>query len=332
MKILYLGNMNDIHTPKWARYFRDKGYLVTTVHSDGFSLKTIMRLRKIIRNIEPDILHSHYAGSWGLMGALTGFHPFIVTVHGSEVHLTKGLKKLLVSWVLRKADLVTSDARHTINRIAKIAGEKVKDNTIMVRFGVDVDKFCNRRECKDKKIVISLRNHDPIYDLMTLIKAIPLVLESAPDVKFWIAGSGSMTGELKDAARKLGVEDSVIFSMVYGQDGVASALNKATVYVSTALSDAGLASSTAEAMACGLPVVVSNVAENRAWVCGKGKCKQVFEPGNHEELAKNIVYFLKHDVVRKQYGERNRNVICALNNYDREMHVMEQFYKEAVNG
>jgi glycosyltransferase involved in cell wall biosynthesis len=266
------------------------------------------------------------------MGALTGFHPFIVTVHGSEVHLTKGIKKWLVAWVLKKADLVTADARHTINRISKITRGKAKDKSIMVRFGVDVNRFKSDHKNPTEKAVISLRNHEPVYDLMTLIKAIPIVLETAPDVRFWIAGHGSMTDELKDAVKKLGVENSVIFSVVHGQDGVASALNRAIIYVSTALSDAGLASSTAEAMACELPVIVSNVAENRVWACGRGKCKQVFEPGNHEELAGKIIYFLEHAVVRRQYGERNRKVIVSLNNYDREMQVMEHFYKEVSNG
>ena len=99
----------------------------------------------------------------------------------------------------------------------------------------------------------------------------------------------------------------------------------ATIYVSTALSDAGLASTTAEAMACGLPVIVSDVADNRRWV---GHACQLFQPGNHVELAEKIAYFLSHPRHMARYGRDNRNKIVKFNNYHIEMGKMEKIYKQ----
>ncbi len=326
--------MKDIHSLKWSNYFKEKGHSIVNVHSDGFSFRTIWNLRKTIKQFKPDILHAHYAGAWGLMGALTFFHPFVVTVHGSEVHFTKGIKRRLVKYVLDKADLITADADHTIRKIFKITNEKAKGKTVLVRFGVDVGKFKDLKQYLPmEKVVISLRNHEPIYDVVTLLKAAPFIIEKIPDVKFWIAGTGSLTCDLKEVAKILRIENYVRFVPLHGEDEVIRALNMASLYVSTALADAGIAASTAEAMACELPVLVSDVAENRKWVIYGKKQDQIFKPGDYRELARKAINLLSNDLLANEhYGKMNRKIICALNNYDREMEIMEHYYKEAING
>lgn len=331
MKILFLANFLDIHSEKWAQYYINKGHSVVKVHSDSFSLRTIWNLRKIIKRFKPDVLSSHYAGAWGLMGTLTFFHPHIVTVHGSEVHFTKGLKKLLVTWILKRADIVTSDGEHTINKIFKLTKDKANGKTVLIRFGVEVDRFRNIHVPIAEKIIISLRNHEPVYDVGTLLKAVPLIIDKIPDMKFRIAGSGSLTEKLKEEAKTLNIEKYVRFQPLRSADQVCEALNQATLYVSTALADAGIAASTAEAMACELPVLVTDVAENRKWVARGNKEDQLFKPCDYRDLAEKAVFLIKNDIMAMEYGKANRVVICALNNYDREMNLMEHYLKEACN-
>ena len=97
-KILILGDANSSHTVKWAMGVASRGYTVKIfsltsypanalkdssieVYSSSFAGKTkffyplaIIKLLLLIRNFKPDIVHAHYASSYGLLGALSGFH------------------------------------------------------------------------------------------------------------------------------------------------------------------------------------------------------------------------------------------------------------------
>jgi glycosyltransferase involved in cell wall biosynthesis len=95
-------------------------------------------------------------------------------------------------------------------------------------------------------------------------------------------------------------------------------LNAADLYVSTSLSDAGLAASTAEAMACGLPVIVTDSAENKLWVRER-EGGFVIPVQNPQILAEKVIALLQNPSTGKQWGNFNRRVIQERNNYYVEM-------------
>ncbi len=101
------------------------------------------------------------------------------------------------------------------------------------------------------------------------------------------------------------------------------------VYVSTSLSDAGIDASTAEAMACGLPVVVTDVADNKKWV-DNGVNGFVVPVKDPKSLAEKIIYLLQNEDIRKKFGKINRKIIEERNNYYKEMKKMEDIYKELI--
>ncbi len=103
------------------------------------------------------------------------------------------------------------------------------------------------------------------------------------------------------------------------------------VYVSTSLSDAGLAASTAEAMACGLPVVITDFGDNRKWI-EDGESGFIVPLKDPKALAEKIIYLLKNKDIRREFGMRNRKIIEEKNNYYREMEKMENSYIELTGG
>jgi glycosyltransferase involved in cell wall biosynthesis len=106
-------------------------------------------------------------------------------------------------------------------------------------------------------------------------------------------------------------------------------LNSMDVYVSTSLSDAGIAASTAEAMACGLPVIVTDVADNRVWV-EDGVNGFVIPVKDPKLLAERVIHLLKNEDIRRRFGNISRKVIEERNNYYKEMAKMEEIYKKLV--
>ncbi|MCX6719939.1 MAG: glycosyltransferase [Candidatus Staskawiczbacteria bacterium] len=292
-------------------------------------------LRKIVKNVNPDIFHAHYAGVNGFLASLVRIHPFVVTAWGSDVLIAgKSLfKKYFVKYALNKADLVTCDAKHMQSAMVKLGVDSSKIRIIY--FGVDVLKFSPGE--KNKKLqnklnifncpaVISLRSLEPVYNIETLINAIPLVLKEVPETKFLIAGRGSEAKTLKNLAESLQVLDSIIFIDWITQDELPEYLRTADVYVSTSLSDAGIASSTAEAMSCGLPPIITDFADNKEWV-KNGENGFLMPLKGSKFLAEKINYLLKNPTERVKLGNNARKMIEGKNNYYREMEKMEKLYK-----
>lgn len=365
MRICYLADASSVHTRKWTGHFVEKRHDVhvisfedakiegVTVHvlklpvlirNATFPLKvaSIYRIKTLIKRMEPDILHAHYVTNYGLFGALCNFNPFVITAWGSDVlivpesRLISAIKRYIATYTLKKADSVTCDAEHmkeTMKRLG-VPEEKIK----LIYFGIDTRKFSPGQKSEKLKVrlgvynsptIITLRNLRPVYDVESLVKSVPLVLKEIPESKFIIAGKGPEEERLKELAKSLGVSDSVKFIGFIPNDELPEYLNSMDVYVSTSLSDAGIAASTAEAMSCGLPVIVTDVADNKEWV-EDGITGFVVPTKDPKLLAEKIIYLLQNENVRKKFGKISRKIIEERNNYHKEMGKMEKIYKELV--
>jgi len=354
LKVCYLANGQSVHTQKWVRYFADRGYnvhLVTfneTRRIEGVKVRNlryfskwaypsrIIEVKRAVKEIDPDVLHAHYVSHYGMYGALSGLRPFVVSAWGSDVLIEpekSRIKKFVVKYVLRKADVITCDAEHMREAMRRLGAVSEKVN--LINYGVDTRKFTpsgkNEKLMAELGIyaspaVISLRNLEPLYDVESLINSIPLVLKEIPESKFVIAGRGSEENRLKELVRSLGVSENTLFVGFIPNDELPRYLTSIDVYVSTALSDAGLSAATAEAMACGLPVVITDVADNRKWV-EDGVNGFLVPTKDPKSLAERIIYLLKNEGIMRKFGKINRRIIEERNDYYKEMKKMESIYE-----
>jgi glycosyltransferase involved in cell wall biosynthesis len=91
-----------------------------------------------------------------------------------------------------------------------------------------------------------------------LLRALQRVKTTVPKVTAVIVGEGPLRGELVQLAQELGIDDCVAF--VGRQQNTREWLNKARLFVLTSRSE-GLSIAMTEAMACGLPAIVSDVGD-----------------------------------------------------------------------
>jgi len=360
MKICYLVNAASIHTQRWINYFAEHGWKVNlitwrspayaeihpdiTVHRTLFPPHYIARygalleIAWLLRKIRPDIIHAHYLGHFGILaglyGSLSGFSPIVLTAWGSDVITGAiGWKRWLIKHALKRADLITCDADHMVERLVMLGAnrEKIK----LICFGTDTRKLSPRPKSEKLKeqlgvggspVVISLRLLQPLYDVESLITAIPLVLKEIPETKFVIGGEGSQEKDLRQLAQSLGVSDNARFVGFIPNDELPRYLTSSDVYVSTSLSDAGLSASTAEAMACGLPVIITDFGDNRKWV-EDGVNGFIVPLRDPETLASQIIYLLRNKDDRIKFGQAGRQIIEEKNNYEKEMGRMGELYE-----
>lgn len=364
MRICCVGDGGSIHTQRWVNYFAKKGHEVhlicwtllsgydENVHTHLLTrlpprkwtryvsaLLWIFQTRRLIRRIEPDIVDGHFITSYGFLAACSRFHPLVVSAWGSDVLVLPNrnfLLKAITKYALERADVVTCDAEHVKTALMELGTEPQKIS--VVYFGTDTDKFKpaqRKRDLQqslgivDSPTVISLRSLEPIYDIDILIKSIPPVLKEVPEAKFIIAGRGSQEVELKELARSLGILESIRFAGFIANEKISQYLASSDIYVSTSSSDAGLSAATAEAMACGLPVVVTDFGDNRRWV-RNGENGFVVPLKEPKALAEKIIYLLKNEDVRMEFGKKNREIIEEKNDYSKEMEKMERIYEETI--
>ncbi len=361
MKLAFLAAANSIHSIRWIQYFSDRGHSVVWISLAPASpeaselikktayyeispspladingrkallniLPAVRDVKKILKKEHPDVLHIHSAGTYGLIGMLSGFHPRIVTPWGSDILLASSLfKKILIEYIVSTADALTCDGENTSKALQEFGADTQKIS--IIRFGTDVKKFefPPRIQSTNSVIrVLSLRNIEPVYNIETLIAAAEIVHKENTNVHFQIAGDGSERKKLETLVQEKNLQDVVVFSGRYTPIALPQMFGSANIYVSTSLSDSGLSASTAEAMAAGLPVVVSDSGDNREWI-KEERGGFVFPCGNAQALAEDILFLVAHPETRRQFGEYNKNLIGEKNNYWKEMEKMERIYSE----
>ena len=106
-------------------------------------------------------------------------------------------------------------------------------------------------------------------------------------------------------------------------------LQLSDIYVSTSISESGLASSTAEAMACELPVINTDTGDINLWI-KNGEGGFIIPTESPKILAEKIIYLLKYEKERTKFGKINRKIIKERNNYYKEMAKMENVYEKLV--
>lgn len=175
-----------------------------------------------------------------------------------------------------------------------------------------------------------MRSLEPIYDIETLIRCVPLVLKEVPQAKFVIAGKGSKEADLKRLAEFLGVSGNIMFAGWISPDELPGYLASADISVSTSLSDGGLNQCSGQAMACELPSITTDLKVNKDWI-KDGENGLLFPTKDPKSLAEKIIMLLKDEKLRIKLGEEGRRTVEEKLNYYKEMGKVEEVYEELVN-
>lgn len=350
MKICYLANAASIHTVRWARHFANRGHEVIVISfqfgkiegvrsiclSSAISVsrsnivRILPKLRHIVREIKPDILHIHYITSYGVAGVFSGWRPLIATAWGDDILISPEkslLYRVMVHWVLAHTDLVTSMANHMTNFMIE-RNYATPNKILTLPFGVDVQEFNlsarTRRLNEEPVIVISTRHLMPGYDIETLIRAIPLVLNQCSSTHFLIIGDGNLRPYLQKLAIHTGVQGFVDFLGKRPHNELPYLLGNADIFVTTSISD-GNNVSLNEAMACGVFPIVSDIPANREWI-EQGKNGLIFPVGGVSYLAEAIVRAIRQPKWRQWVANYNWELVNQRGSWEKNMDIMEAHY------
>lgn len=368
MRICFLGDAASTHLIKLVRYFKKVGYeiCVITLSSERIvpseeyegvvvrnispirlfgksklrltALFSLRKFKSMVAEFKPEVVHAHSFTVYGSLTPFIGFENIVISAWGSDVLFPNGRSRVMEFFIrnaIKSAKILHSDGIKTYNALIKYGADPRKIRR--VEFGVDVDRYnpanFDAGLKKDLNIsegvtVLNLRGlRYPLYGGETLMRAIPIVLESVKDIRFVFVGDGTLKEQFHRTAQQQGFLDKLVFTGYLSEDILTRYLATCDIYVSASLSDSGLAASTAEAMSSGVPVIITDNIDNREWVRDYEN-GFLFQPNDHETLARRIIELAQNERLRRAMGRRNREIILERDNQALVLPEMARIYED----
>jgi glycosyltransferase involved in cell wall biosynthesis len=364
--VLILSDANSSHTLKWVRGLSERGitiilYSLSDVenkqayakhdnviieHGDispdifqksagAFSkaifLKTVPHIKKLISRYVPDIVHAHFATSYGIMGALSGFHPFIISVWGNDVFVfpqKSFVHKKILQFNLNRANIILSTSHVMAKETSKYSSKPI----VVTPFGVDLNIFQSSKKMKknDEIVIGTVKSLEDKYGIKYLLEAFKLLINKNRNLKLLIVGGGTKEIELRELTKKLGIEKRTKFQGKVAYDDVVNYHNRMDIEVFPSIIDGeSFGVSVVEACACENPVVVANVG-GLPEVVEDGKTGLVVPSKNAHMLANAIEKLLLNEELRNKIGKAGRDRVERFYNLDNNLDQMIEVYHKII--
>lgn len=355
MKICFLAPANNYHTKKWCEYFKSKGhevhvisftndlidgttvhYINTKVNVDDSDLKKIKylsqvkKVKKIIKEIKPDIINAHYATSYGMVAALCKFK-FILSVWGSDVYSfpkKSFIHKLYLKYILKKANCIFSTSNAMKEELKKYTSKKI----YITPFGVKMELFNpDKKDNRYKKYftIGTVKSLKEKYGIRYIIEAASLLNKDITNLKVIIAGSGNQEQELKELAKEKNVD--VDFLGTISQEEAASLWANLDVGIIPSIEDSeSFGVSVIEAQASCVPVVVTNVPGLLETTSPDSR--MVVQKKNVEQISNCIKELYSNNKLRQSLGKKGRKYVLENYEYSKCFKYIEKLFKDFIKG
>lgn len=363
-RILLLGDAGSSHLTKWVcalhrAHFEIAVFSLTeaaqeiqnlpgltiqifTIDKEKFSgslfskfgyLKAVSPLKKLIREFQPDILHAHYASSYGLIAARTNFHPLIISTWGSDVFSfgNNALGKAILKYNFKKADRILSTS-YVMREQTQLFTKKKIDIT---PFGVDTNVFLPARQVAPffpeySFIFGQVKSMETIYGVDILIRAFYLLLLKGYDqIRLLLVGSGSKMNEYETLCIELHIQHFVHFAGRINHAGIPQYNQYIDVLVNPSKMES-FGVSVLEAMASGKPVIVSSVGGLKE-IVKNGETGLYTNPDSAQELADKMELLLQNDELRQRLGNNARNEVLDKYSWKKSIEIMVDIYHQVIN-
>ncbi len=347
-RVVILGYASSVHIIRWANAIAGDGFDVhlvslggepvpgidTTIIAPGkfrrlSYITNLVRMKRLIKNLSPDILHSHYATGYGLWGAFSGFHPHIITVWGSDIlsFPSNFFRRIILRKILISSDRLTAAGKFLSQATEELIPEW-KGKILNIPFGVVVPNAINRRPADETVRLIFMKAHEKIYGPDILLHALKIAHASMSRIHLTMAGKGSQTSELRVLMEKLGLQKVVSFPGAISHDQVYSILAEHDIMVMPSRQESfGVAA--LEASAAGLPVIASKIGGIPEVVIN-GETGILVSPENPELLAGAITKLAENAAMREKLGNAGRKFVAESYRWDDNIKQMTELYKSLI--
>jgi glycosyltransferase involved in cell wall biosynthesis len=352
MKIAMMAQAGSVHTTRWATGLASRGHDVWVISNDRFGFESdkvravlmpghssasyflnIPRVKKLLRNIKPDVVHSHYATGYGLWGTLTKDIPLIVTVWGTDIEdALRGrfIVSPVVRRVLRRARFITSPSDFLIDRTLTFE-ETVKDRIVRIPFGVPVPEISARKPIDEVEGVIHIiyaKSYRAAYAPEVALKSFALAFHEDNRLRLTMIGGGSYKKKLETMSADLGVAE---YTKIRGWQDIQETLrlieNADMMLIPSRNESFGV--SALEATSYGVPVIASGIG-GLPEIIANGVNGILVPPDDTTAFKEAILKLAADSKLRFEMGQAGQRIAREMYDFEKCLDMMEDLYNKIL--
>ena len=350
MRVVYLADAPYIHTRRWVGHFARIGWDAhvisfraaqiagATVHYiDGLEsigkaryLAHARRVRALVRDLQPDLLHALHLTSYGFLAGLSGFQPSIVSVWGTDVLEAPALSPMH-RWIPRSALARAGAVTATGMRLAEAtlpympAGKAVS----VIPYGADLDLFRPQpRDARTPLTIGAASRLSPEKGFDSLLRAVATLRARGLALHVLLAGDGPSREPLQRLAAELQLDAQVEFAGELSHEDVPALLQRLDIFAMPSTWE-GFGVSAVEAAAMALPAVASNV-HGIPDVVLDGETGILIPPADAGALANAIERLAADAELRRTMGDAARRFVEREYDWKQNTALMERLYDKML--
>jgi glycosyltransferase involved in cell wall biosynthesis len=355
IKLLMLGSLNHPHVEHLALGMRERGFEVAV---GGDVLPTLPRsvlaaagvptflapqqvrgsargaaahvrwIRRLLRDVQPDVIHAHWLCGFACFAALAGAKPLVAMAWGSDVFRADRLKRAANRLALNRAALAMADSQALLEAMVDLGARR--ERMQLMSWGVDLDHFRPSERAREDvraelglpegRLVLSPRSLWPLYNPRTIVDAFELLADELPDIQLVLKHMSTdrpPVGPLRHPDRV-----HIVGHVAY--ERMVDWFQASDVCVSIASSDSS-PRSVWEAVASGTPCVVSDLPwVHELMVSGRDA---LVVPIDAEPVAAAIRAILDDPALAQALARNGRRLVEAHHDQQREMDRVADSYR-----
>jgi len=300
--------------------------------------RALMRLVKILRLWQPDVVHSHMVHA-NLLTRISRIFYRIPVVISTAHNINEGGRWREIAYRLTDCltDITTNVSHAAVKRYIQV-GAVPKGKIICIPNGIDTETFKpnqavgsrvrNELGIKEGFVWLAVGRFEAAKDYPNMLRAFKELTGKRPDVMLLLAGQGSLLEETMKLSNELGLKDKVRFLGI--RRDVPEVMNAADAYVMSSAWE-GLPMVLLEASACALPVVVTDVGGNCEIILDE-KSGYIVPSQDTSALARAMLRMTDlSEAERKRMSEIGRIHIEIHYRLERVVDQWERLYKELLD-
>lgn len=364
MKVCILSAAAATHVVRWANAIAQRGHEVTVVSCAnsvpneshkylpevkikllrfpspiGYYLNAV-EVRRIAAEEQFDVINIHYASGYGTLGRLAGLKDALLSVWGSDVY-DFPYSNPINMWTIKSNLKYFKRLASTSHCMARQSQKLVDRAFDITPFGVDPALFCPMENMRDSNRFLfgTVKLLYPKYGITDTINAFTkLVLklrqngeaELASKLRYEIYGKGPQWDELQKLINDNGMSEQIRLCGFVHNSELPKIINSFDMFCcNSVMNSESFGVAAVEAMACGIPVVVSD-ADGFAEVVVHEQTGLIVPKGNVEAITEAMYRLLKDPELRAQYGKAGRARVMELYDWNKNVEGMLEIYQQMM--
>lgn len=224
----------------------------------------------------------------------------------------------LYKMTLKNADVIVVSSPKIIDDVQAYVGSIKKSKIKIVKYGVNTARFAPKNIPRKKNDILYVGRITKVKGIEDIIKALPIILESIPDVKLKIIGNiiqKNYFTHLQNLAVNLKCESNIEFVGKVPHGLLVEHYNSAKIFVLMSRGEDAQSNVTSEAMACEIPVIVTPIG-----ILGEliknGENGFLVNSKQSKILAKRIISLLQNESLQTKIGKAGRDTILTKGTID----------------